>query len=126
MSLSQTEIVGFATDVITLLEHDREKIIELGIDADKLIRELKELCEAAVKANSRHESLRVAAIEATKEAVTLTHDLHIKASSDLDIVMGAYGKTSIDSEVIRRIRSKIKRRENHTNGVEGPTQAAAD
>ena len=110
MSLSQTEIIGLGADVITLLESEKEKLKQLGIDADKLIRELKQLHEAAVRSNTEQESLKVAAKEATRKTVKLTHDLHIKASSDLDIVIGAYGKNSIDSKVIRRIRSKIKRR----------------
>ncbi len=111
MSLSQTEIIGFANDVITLLEHERKKITQLGVDADKLIRELKQLHDDAVRSNSDQEALKVAAKEATRKTVKLTRDLHAKASSDLDIVIGAYGKNSIDSKVIRRIRSKIKRRE---------------
>jgi len=117
MSLSQTEIIGFAADVITLLESEKEKLKQLGIDADKLIRELKELHEAAVSSNSEQESLKVAAKEATKTTVKLTRDLQVKASGDLDIVIGAYGKNSVDSKIIRRIRSKIKRREKQADAA---------
>jgi hypothetical protein len=111
MSLSQTEIIGFSLEVITLLETEREKLKKLGIDADKLIKELKELHEAASSANAEQESLKTTLKETTKKTVKLTYDLHVKTSSDLDIVIGAYGKNSTDSKIIRRIRSKIKRRE---------------
>jgi hypothetical protein len=47
----------------------------------------------------------------TVVTVKLTHDLHMKTSSDLDIVIGAYGKNSVDSKIISRMRSKIRRRE---------------
>jgi len=111
MSLSYTEIIGFALEVITLLESEKGKLKQLGIDADKLIRELKELHDAATEANAKQESLKVATKEMTVVTVKLTHDLHVKTSSDLDIVIGAYGKNSVDSKIISRMRSKIRRRE---------------
>jgi len=111
MSLSYTEIIGFALEVITLLESEKEQLKQLGIDADKLIRELKELHDAATEANAKQESLKVAAKEMTSVTVKLTHDLHMKTSSDLDIIIGAFGKNSSDSKIISRMRSKIRRRE---------------
>jgi len=110
MSLSQTEIIGFALDVIKLLEDDRQKLKSLGIDADKLIKELKELEQAASEANAEQESMKADLKDLTKKTVKLTYDLHVKTSGDLDMVMGAYGKNSPESKVIGRLRSKIKRR----------------
>ena len=110
MSLSQSEIFGFASDVIGLLERERVKLISLGIDADKLIRELKQLLKDASESDARQESLKRQTREETKRTTKLVHALHMSASGDLDIVIGAFGKSSIDSKVIKRMRSKIRRR----------------
>jgi len=126
MSLSQTEIFGFSADLITLLENEKENLKQLGLDAEKLLRELKELHDAAVSANAEQEHLKVATQEATKKNVGLTRELHGKASSVLDMVMGAYGKNSSDSKIIGRMRSKIRRGRNHESSEQGTVAASVD
>ncbi len=124
MSLSQTEIVGMASEIVTLLEHEKEKIARLGIDAERLIRDLKQLLGETVESNAEQESFKTRAQEATKRTVRLSHELHVKASGTLDIIIGAYGKDSIDSSVIRRIRSRIRRPGNHED-AEGESSPEA-
>jgi len=108
MTLTQTEIVGFVRNFLELLAEALAALVEAGVDVGKFQGVLTEELETAVAANARQEALKRELREATI-AVEETHaKLYRDASSYLDAVIGAVGKTTPAAKNFQRLRSRVR------------------
>jgi hypothetical protein len=108
MSVTQTEIGGYARNEIELLEKDRTPLEALGIDVDKFLRTLKEKLDTAMAANARQEARKRGLKDDTADVEATHDDLYRTASGYLDAIIGVVGKGSTAAKNYQRLRSRIR------------------
>ena len=108
MSVTQTEIGGYARNEIELLEKDRAPLEALGIDVDKFLRTLKEKLDKAMAANARQEARKRGLKDDTADVEATHDDLYRTASGYLDAIIGVVGKGSTAAKNYQRLRSRIR------------------
>ncbi len=109
MARTQTETIGFADKVLSMLEEHAEALRQGGLDVEKVIAALKMLLREAIEADSEQESCKRRALEATDRLKKANRALDTSASSILDMAMGSVNKSSDTARVMARLRSDMRR-----------------
>ena len=117
-SLTATEVLGFCTSSWQAMDTHKALLLTKKLDVTDLITELDTEKKAAGKADSDQENLKrllKTQTTATETALTTAYD---SASTKLDAMIGAVGKTTELGEQLARLRSAIRR------GPNSPATAA--
>jgi len=108
MSMSTTEKVGFARQVLEYIEKNGEALKTAGFDAAARLKDQTDKLDAAVTANEAQDSLKTTLKKQTEKANELLRELYVTASGNLDAMMGLLRKNSPDAVGLRRLRSKVR------------------
>ena len=109
MALSETQVFGFAENVLKLLEKERAALKKGGMDVDAVLPTLAALIEVAVAANAAQHDLRRQAKAGTTHSGTMSRRLYVASSGFLDMAIAAAVKDSDAAKDFRRLRSRIER-----------------
>ena len=109
MGLSETQIFGFAENVLKLLEKERAALKKGGVDIDAVTATLESLIEVAVAANAAQHDLRRQAKAATAHSDAMSRRLYVTGSGFLDMAIAAVEKDSPAAKDFRRLRSRVGR-----------------
>ena len=109
MGLSETQIFGFAENVLKLLEKERAALKKGGVDIDAVTATLESLIEVAVAANAAQHDLRRQAKASTGHSEASSKRLYVASSGFLDMAIAAVAKDSDAAKDFRRLRSRIER-----------------
>ena len=109
MGLSETQIFGFAENVLKLLEKEKAALKKGGVDVDAVTATLESLIEVAVAANAAQHDLRRQAKAATGHSDGMSRRLYVTGSGFLDMAIAAVAKDSDAAKDFRRLRSRIER-----------------
>jgi len=109
MALSETQIFGFAENVLKLIEKERTVLKKGGMDVDAVIEALKSLMEAAKVANANQHDMFRQSRASTEVSVRMTRQLYVGTSGFLDMSIAAAGKDTDESEEFRTLRSRVSR-----------------
>ena len=109
MGLSETQIFGFAENVLKLLEKERAALKKGGVDIDAVTATLESLIEVAVAANAAQHDLRRQSKAATGHSDAMSRRLYVTGSGFLDMAIAAVAKDSDAAKDFRRLRSRIDR-----------------
>lgn len=122
MSLTQTEIVGFATNFLELLLKllgDAASVFEgTGVHLDEIATVVTEKRAKALAANARQEEYKRALRASTVEVDETHDDLYRSCSGYLDAVIGAVGKGSLAAKNLQQLRSRIRKPGDQSGPVE--------
>ncbi len=118
MGMTQTEKLGFAKNVLELIEKESATLEAAGYDPDEIHAILGKKYEKASLANANQEDLKRRSKDATGEVVSLTDDLYRTASGYLDAAIAAAGKGSEAAKNFQRLRSRVRAPD------DGPTAVA--
>lgn len=109
MSLSEAQVSGESENVAEAILKASEALEKLGVDAAEMAARIKELKDAAAKANAEQEELKRKLKAQTVVVEASYHKLHVTTSGYLDVVIAAVDKDSDEAANFRRIRSRITR-----------------
>ncbi len=107
VSMTQTEKLGFAKNVLELLEKESAILEAAGFNATEIRTILAAKYERAATANARQEDLKRESKASTEETVSATDDMYRAASGYLDAAMAAAGKGSETAKNFQRLRSRV-------------------
>ena len=108
MTATQTETLGLARNELELLDKERDHLIALGVDVDKLRARLVEKLDAAARLNARQEEAKRVLKDLTVEVEAGMATLYREASSTLDVCIGIVGKGTTAAANFQRLRSRIR------------------
>jgi len=108
-SLTTTEVLGFCTSVGQAMDTHKALLLTKKLDVTDLITELDDQKKAAAKADSDQEDLKRLLKKQTTATETALNAAYDSASTKLDAVIGAVGKTTELGEQLARLRSAIRR-----------------
>ncbi len=91
----------FVTQVLELLQEEKETLTTKGYTADAKITELSESKKACDQAELQQQKVQAAARDATKIANETLELAYKQASETVDLLSGLLGK---DSEIVKRMR----------------------
>ena len=109
LGYSEAQVLGIAEKVEGLQVQERTTLIQGKLDIDGMHQELLAQHKKANASNERQEQKKRELKETTKEHEADLEQLYVKASSQLDMMIGAVDKNSVAAKNFRRIRSRIKR-----------------
>ena len=109
MSLTTTETLGFADEVVEFLTNNQAALLTAGLTVGPYITELGTQKEDAVTKNDQQEALKAQLRIKTLDTSTALETLYGNTSTKLDAVIGVLGKTSELAKQAARIRSEIRR-----------------
>lgn len=115
VSLTTTEILGFAASVSQFMTENTAALTAKGVTVAGLITDLDTKAATANDENVKQEMLKAelkTQTSTTDAALQLAYD---QASTTLDLVVGALGKTSDLGKQAARLRSDIRRGPNPPN-----------
>lgn len=123
MSMSNTEVFGFANQFLQLLQDNQAALLEKGLDVSSWIVEISGQKDDAVAKDAEEDDLRATLkvkSTATKTSVSLVYKT---SSTKLDAVVGVLGKETPLAKQAARLRSNIikqtKRRNDTGNQTTG-------
>lgn len=108
-SLTTTEVLGFCTSVGQAMDTHKALLLTKKLDVTDLITELDLQKKAAGKADSDQENLKRLLGEQTTATETALKGAYDSASTKLDAMIGAVGKTTELGVTLARLRSAIRR-----------------
>ena len=108
MSMTQTEKLGFAKNVLELIERESAVLKDAGYSPDEIHAILEAKYDKAAVANARQEEMKRTSKQQTEDTVALTDDLYRTASGYLDAAIAAVGKGSEAAKNFQRLRSRIR------------------
>ena len=111
MSMTETEMLGFAENVKELFEKERLALSKGGLDVEIIVAELGQSIEAARAANAQQESFKRELKASTQVTEARMRKMYTSASGALDMAMGSIDKTSSTAKNFQRLRSGVKRRD---------------
>ncbi|HKZ47244.1 MAG TPA: hypothetical protein VJ397_00490 [Thermoplasmata archaeon] len=109
MTLTETEITGFAMNVERLIEKAREDMEERGMDPERILRMLRDLIRETAETRANRDAAKRAAVELTARHAALKRLLYIRASGNLDMAIASVDKNSDAAANFRLLRSRIRR-----------------
>lgn len=110
MPMTHTETIGFCSQIAQLLEENTDTLQGVGVDVTNWISDLKHKRDSAITKNAEQDDLRVQLKAKTAEAQTAIDDAYKTASSRLDAVIGALGKTTPLAKQAAKLRSDVNRK----------------
>ena len=125
MGYSEAQILGFVEKVEGLQTKERDALIQAKLDVDAMQEELLELHRKANESNEKQEQKKREQRESTEEHKVDLKALYVRASSQLDMMIGAVAKNSISAANFRRIRSRLKRPYDDNNAEVQPVPIPA-
>jgi len=108
MTATETEIRGLAQKEIEVMRLKRALFEAAGLKVDELERKIVGQLGDAVAEDARQEFLKVETRKATVRTQAAYDALYETASGLLDAFMGVLGKSSEESKVLQRMRSRIR------------------
>ncbi len=108
MTVSQTEALGVAKNVVELYGKEGGALEGGGLRAKEMQATLASKLEQAARANARQEELKRDLKASTEEVVALTEELYRTASGYLDAAIAAVGKGSEAAKNFQRLRSRVR------------------
>jgi len=108
MSLTQTEILGFAQNLLKLIDEEEAALEKAGLNVDEMRKDVSKKLENAVRANARQEDLKRELKDTTVVVEESNDDLYRTTSGYLDACIGMVGKGTIAAKNFRRLRSRIR------------------
>ena len=108
MGMTQTEKLGFAKNVMELIEMAFAILEKAGFNPTEIRAILAAKYEKASEANARQEDRKRQSKQATEDVVALTDDLYRMASGYLDAAIAAAGKGSEAAKNFQRLRSRVR------------------
>ena len=109
MSLTTTEVFGFADAVNAAMTANQAELLTKGVTVAPWLTEGTTLKNDAATKNNLQEAAKAALKNATANCDTALQTAYDFYSSKLDIIAGAYGKTSPVGKQLLRLRSDIRR-----------------
>lgn len=110
MPMTHTETIGFCSQIAQFLEENTATLQSEGVDVTNWITDLKSKRDTAITKNAEQDDLRVQLKSKTAEAQTAIDDAYRTASSRLDAVIGALGKTTDLAKQAGKLRSSVTRK----------------
>ena len=123
MALSETQIFGYAKNMLELLDKEATALKKARVDVDKLRTDLQKLYDKAAGMNAHQEDLKRQTVRSTIDMEALRIELYVFTSGVHDGVLHAVKKNSPEARNIRRLRSRITRTR---NGVETPVEVVPE
>lgn len=108
MSLTTTEVFGFADAVSQAFTDNTALLLTKGITAAPHITEIGAVKTTAVTKNGAQEDIKAALKTATIQTDAALQDAYNVSSSKLDMIVGAVGKTTPKGQELLKLRSKIR------------------
>jgi len=108
MSLTQTEILGFAQNLLKLIDEEEAALEKAGLNVDEMRKDVSKKLENAVRANARQEDLKRELRDSTVVVEESNDDLYRTTSGYLDACIGMVGKGTTAAKNFRRLRSRIR------------------
>ncbi len=112
-SLTTTEVLGFCTSVGQAMDTHKALLLTKKLDVADWITELDDERKAAAKADSDQEKLKADLKKQTVDTDAALNDAYDSASTKLDAIIGAVGKTTDLGVQLARLRSDIRRGPNN-------------
>lgn len=107
MSMSNAKVFGLTDQVIQLMKDNKDALLAEGLDVTNKITELGGLRDTGVAEAQKQDDMEVAAKGQTKVANGAKDKCYTKASSALDSVISALGKTTDPGKQAAKIRSSL-------------------
>lgn len=108
--MTQTEAIGFCSQVAQLLEENVETLRELGLDVSTWASDLKAKRDIVTTKNVEQDELKAKQKAKTAEIQEAQDDMYKTSSTRLDAVVGVLGKTTPLAKQAARIRSIINKK----------------
>lgn len=112
-SLTTTEVLGFCTSVSQAMTAHAAELLAKGLTVTALITELDGQKSTAATKDSEQETLKSQLRIKTAETDLALDIAYNSASTKLDAMVGALGKTSELGKQLARLRSDIRRGPNN-------------
>lgn len=110
MPMTHTETIGFCSQIAQFLEENTATLQSNGVDVTNWITDLKSKRDSAITKNAEQDDLRVQLKAKTAEAQTAIDSAYRTASSRLDAVIGALGKSTPLAKQAAKLRSTVTRK----------------
>ncbi|HRH41431.1 MAG TPA: hypothetical protein PKY82_07265 [Pyrinomonadaceae bacterium] len=107
MSMTNTEIFGFSSQFIQLLQDNKTDLQTKGLDVTNWITELSDQRDDAVGRDRALDDMRAALKVKTAETNTAVTLVYKNSSTRLDAVIGVLGKDTPLAKQAARLRSSI-------------------
>lgn len=107
MALTHAQKLAFAKTMIEILENNKEKLEEKGVDVDGRIKELRKQVDDAAQSEADQQQEQSEAREATTEANEKLDTAYDNASASVELVVGALGKEDPLVLEIKNIRDEM-------------------
>ena len=108
-SLTTTEVLGFCTSVGQAMTTHKALLLTKKLDVADWQTELADEQETAAEADSAQETLKANLKVQTEATAAALDAAYASASTKLDAMIGAVGKTSELGKQLARLRSSIRR-----------------
>ena len=108
--MTQTEAIGFCSQVAQLLEENVESLRELGLEVSTWGSDLKAKRDLVTTKNIEQDDLKAKQKAKTIEIQEAQDDMYKTSSTRLDAVIGVLGKTTPLAKQAARIRSLINKK----------------
>jgi hypothetical protein len=109
MALTTTETFGFCTAVSQFMQTNQATLTAAGLTVAPWMTDLDALRQDAVEKNDAQEALKAQLRDATAASNAALTAAYNSASTRLDAMIGALGKTSELGKQAARLRSDIRR-----------------
>lgn len=121
MSMSNTEIFGFSSQFIQLLQDNKTDLQTKGLDVTSWITELSDQKDEAVAKDTAVDDMRAALKVKTAETKTAVTLVYKNSSTRLDAVIGVLGKDTPLAKQAARLRSSIIKQSKRRADTNNPT-----
>lgn len=109
MGISNTEKIGFADQLVQLMQDNSAKLRDGGLDVANWMTELTGQREAAITEGGKQDEMQTAVKAQTKKSSDAHNLLYKNASTKLDAMIGVLGKSSPEAKQAGKLRSSINR-----------------
>lgn len=107
MAVSNTETVGFAEQVIRLMQDNAADLKDKGLDVANWIGQVTDEKNAAVAEGAKQDELQAVLKAQTKTSRNAHKTLYDSGSSKLDAITGVLGKNTPQAKQAAKLRSAI-------------------
>lgn len=112
MAVSNTETVGFADQVIQLMQDNAVDLKEKGLDVANWITELTGEKNAAVTEGGKQDEMQAALKAQTVTSKNAHKTLYNSGSTKLDAITGVLGKNTPQAKQAAKLRSAVNKQYN--------------
>ena len=107
MSLSYTGKLGFAKQLVSIIQDKADVLKKAKVDVDGRQKEISNRGEAAATQDGKQEAMKAELRAQTNKTVEATNYAYSYASDTADLIVGALGKTDELSKRIRKLREQM-------------------